>query len=445
MDVSRIPEAFSFRANIRSLWQRPGERYAPIDGLRAFSMLWVVLAHICLALSRTMPYEPYVRLMDRAPWIFSWALHGEKALDTFFVISGFLIGTLLLSEHQKSGSIKLPRFYARRYLRLMPAYAVSLVILWLSHTQGPEKDPYVWANIFYVNNFLPQRHMFMDWSWSLAVEEQFYLLLPLFLLLVFFRSKHRVRLLVLLGLGAFAIQAFVLAAHPAITKVGFGEHFIVCAPHYSEEYFDALYVNLATRYFPFAVGVVLAAVALSHEAAVRAFVSAHARAGDSILGLGLVILVGLVAAPVFNPHVTLPRAVLWLWIVGARSVWSLGIALVMIAVMYASGPLSRATAKVLSARIWFPIAQLSYCSYLFHLGFILPSGVIVLKIAHPDLPLPEAILALDGGQIVCVYLLTLFFSFLAGGFIYLTVERPFLNLRPRESAPARADNTLTPA
>ena len=181
MDLSRIIRAYSLRDNVRSIFLRPAERYAAIDGLRALSMLWVVLAHLSLALTRGMSFEAYLGVFDRAPWM-PYVLHGEKALDTFFVISGFLIGLMLLAERAKRGRVDLRRFYARRYLRSMPAYAVGLAILWVLHVQGPEKEKYVWANILYVNNFLPQRHMFMDWSWSLAVEEQFYLRLPLLLI-----------------------------------------------------------------------------------------------------------------------------------------------------------------------------------------------------------------------------------------------------------------------
>jgi peptidoglycan/LPS O-acetylase OafA/YrhL len=431
MDIARVLQAYSPKANLRSLWSRPSERYAAVDGIRALSMMWIVLGHVCLALSRALTYDEYVKLMDRVPWIFAWALHGEKVLDTFFVVSGFLIGMMLLTEHAKKGSIQLRRFYARRYLRLMPAYAVALVALWFSHTQGAEKDPYVWANLLYVNNFLPQKHMFMDWSWSLAVEEQFYIGMPLFLLFVFFRSKRPVVPLVALGVLALVIRAVVLALHPNITRVDFGEHFIVCAPHYSEEYFDALYVNLYTRFFPFVPGLALAWVAVSHEAWIRRLLGVHPRLGDGVLAVGTLTLVGLIAVPAFNQHVTLSRTALWLFIWGGRSAWSLGLTLAMVALLFPTTPFTRGAAKLLSARIWYPIAQLSYCAYLFHLAFVLPGLLIAAAALQPGVPFTEAVTHLDGGAIVLTYAFTLSCSFIAGTLVYLTVERPFLNLRPR--------------
>jgi peptidoglycan/LPS O-acetylase OafA/YrhL len=431
MNLARIRQAYSLKANLRSIWDRPTERYAPIDGLRALSMLWVVLAHLCLGLSITMPMDAYVRMMDRVPWLFSWAAHGEKALDSFFVISGFLIGMMLLTEHAKTGKIELRRFYARRYLRLMPAYAVALAIIWASHVLGPEKERYVWANILYVNNFLPRRHLFMDWSWSLAVEEQFYLCLPIFLLLFFFRSKRPVRPLVALGVLALAIRAFVLMAHPNVTRVGFWEHFVACAPHFSDEYFDALYVNLATRFSPFVVGLALAWVVVSHEPRVRGLLAARPRLGDGALCAGALLLLGLIAVPIFDPHVTLPHAVLWLYICCARSVWSVAVALVMLAVLFPTSPLTRALARLLSARAWFPVAQLSYCTYLFHIGFLTPALLITFQVLGPRVPFDQGVLALDGTRLLFAYVIALTFSFFVGALAYLTVERPFLNLRPR--------------
>jgi peptidoglycan/LPS O-acetylase OafA/YrhL len=142
LDSSRIRKAFSLRANAASLWERTGQRYAAVDGLRALSMLWVVWTHQCLGLSHFVSYDAYVRTMERGSWPFTLLLHGEKALDSFFVISGFLIGLMLLAEHERKGRIQLGRFFARRYLRLMPAYAVALAILLAAGNEGADKARY---------------------------------------------------------------------------------------------------------------------------------------------------------------------------------------------------------------------------------------------------------------------------------------------------------------
>ena len=430
MDVARIRQAFSLKANLRSLWDRPAERFASIDGIRALSMLWVVITHLCLVLSRLIPYDAYVRMMDRSPWLFAWVLHGEKALDTFFVVSGLLIGMLLLSEHARKGHIRLRRFFARRYLRLMPAYAVALLVLLASGVEK-EKAPYVWANILYVNNFLPQKHMFMDPSWSLAVEEQFYVILPLFLLGVFFRVQRRAFALVALLALSFAVGALVLALHPRVSQVQYGEHFIVGSPHFDSEYYDAMYVNLHTRFAPFVMGLGLAWAIVTRESWLRETVGRFRHGAEWLLGVGLFLLLAVVAVPAFDPHVTIAHEWLWLYIWSERQVWSLGVLFVMVAVILPAGLPSRLLSRFLAARIWYPVAQLSYCSYLFHLGCVLPGLGLALLLLRPGVPASDALLSLGTGDLLLSYFFTLFFAFLVGSFTYLLVERPFLNLRPR--------------
>ncbi|HEY2518040.1 MAG TPA: acyltransferase [Polyangiaceae bacterium] len=430
MTPSRFRQAFDLRANLRSIWHRPSERFAAVDGLRALSMLWVVLAHVCLAISRGMPYDAYVRTMVRVPWLFSWVLHGEKALDTFFVISGFLIGGMLLAEHRKAGHLRLGRFFARRYLRLMPAYGVGLLLLWAMHLEGPEKSRFIWANILYVNNFLPQRHMFMDWSWSLAVEEQFYVVLPFFLVGVFFPTRRKLASLAVLFALSFVVRALVLSCHPAISSVNFGEHFIADAPHFSSEYFDAMYVNLYTRFGPFVLGVFLAWISVSHEATVRALMDRYPRLGDTLLALGTLTMIAVVAVPAFDQQRMMRPIARWLFVWGHRNVWSLGLAAVMGALLFSRTTLNQIASKLLGLRVWFPIAQLSYCAYLFHLGFVRPGLEIALHDSHPGMPFDDALPLVGGRELLVCYAITMALSFFFGGLVYLLVERPFLNLRP---------------
>ena len=78
---------------------------------------------------------------------------GDLGVDLFFVISGYLIGSLLLTEYKKSQSIELKRFYVRRFLRLIPVYLVVMILgVYFLHGWNVGN---AWANLIYVNNFLP--------------------------------------------------------------------------------------------------------------------------------------------------------------------------------------------------------------------------------------------------------------------------------------------------
>jgi peptidoglycan/LPS O-acetylase OafA/YrhL len=144
-----------------------------LDGLRALSVALVLLGH--LSGTRNFPTVP--------AWVSGYATFGVRI---FFVISGFLITTLLLKERAKRGSISLKEFYLRRVFRIFPAAYVYLLAVAVFAGIG------IWhfaAAIFYVSNYDYGRPWLLGHLWSLAVEEQFYLLWPLALLLFFRKRK----------------------------------------------------------------------------------------------------------------------------------------------------------------------------------------------------------------------------------------------------------------
>ena len=103
----------------------------------------------------------------------------------FFLISGFLITTLLLKEHAASGRISLPKFYMRRVIRIFPAFYVYVGVVALLALLGRiQLLPGDMAHaLTYTVNYQHERSWYVNHLWSLSVEEQFYLLWPAALLL----------------------------------------------------------------------------------------------------------------------------------------------------------------------------------------------------------------------------------------------------------------------
>jgi peptidoglycan/LPS O-acetylase OafA/YrhL len=138
-----------------------------LDGLRAISIVLVLLGH----LGGTRNFRnPLAGSGDIAHF----------GVLIFFVISGFLITTLLLSEHAKRGSISLKLFYARRALRIFPASYAYIACVGLLSVAGvvsvSAKD--LWHGATYTVNYAVLPSWSIGHLWSLSVEEQFYLLWP---------------------------------------------------------------------------------------------------------------------------------------------------------------------------------------------------------------------------------------------------------------------------
>jgi peptidoglycan/LPS O-acetylase OafA/YrhL len=107
--------------------------------------------------------------------------YAHLGVVVFFVISGFLITTLLLNEYAEYGRISLRLFYARRSIRIFPASYCYLGLIFLLWRFGgiSLRGRDFWYSVCYIINYLPNPSWYVGHLWSLSVEEQFYLLWPL--------------------------------------------------------------------------------------------------------------------------------------------------------------------------------------------------------------------------------------------------------------------------
>jgi peptidoglycan/LPS O-acetylase OafA/YrhL len=197
-------------------------RLACLDGVRAFAILAVLAAHTGIAGVRG----------------------GFVGVDVFFVLSGFLITSLLVAEYDRTGRIDLPAFLARRARRLLPAALVMIVTVLaagrlfspdaIGGLRGDAVSAALWSNNWRlalrgVDYFSqggaasPLQH-----TWSLAVEEQFYLVWPVLVVLICAAGArlmdHRRRLLVVTVAGAAvsALVTLILSGDSSAGRVYFG-------------------------------------------------------------------------------------------------------------------------------------------------------------------------------------------------------------------------------
>lgn len=164
-------------------------RIPSLDGLRATSIALVLIGH--LAGTRGFPLAADVGN--------ALAL-GHVGVHFFFVISGFLITGLLLQELDKSGRIQLGRFYFRRTLRIFPAYYTLIFVLVLAQAAGTLMlaPGDVAHAVTYTSNYDAGRSWWVGHTWSLGVEEQFYVLWPAVLVTLGARRAVRAAAAILL-------------------------------------------------------------------------------------------------------------------------------------------------------------------------------------------------------------------------------------------------------
>lgn len=194
-------------------------RYMPgLDGVRAVAVIAIIIYHL----------NP------------QWLSGGFLGVDTFFVISGYLITSLLLTEYHNTGKIELMSFWLRRVKRLIPAVlflVMGVIVLSLifmpTEIQKVRADSiaaifyvsnwwYIMQNVDYFEQFAvqPLKHL-----WSLAIEEQFYLVFPIVLLslLSFIRRLKSIRIIFLILLVISMIVMMVLyVPNENVARVYFG-------------------------------------------------------------------------------------------------------------------------------------------------------------------------------------------------------------------------------
>jgi peptidoglycan/LPS O-acetylase OafA/YrhL len=355
--------------------RRPGAaRVEVADGLRAVASIWVIGLHtLSLAGSFWIPEDRDVHVFDRAGFsafighpLVRVLSKGDMAVDLFFVLSGFLIATGLLREVRVSGTVAVGRFYKNRFFRLFPAYLVTMALF---AALGHGSAANVWANVLYVNNFLPTYDQFMLHAWSLAVEEQFYLLFPLVLLAASqalgarLRAAEGARLwlgLVALGLVVrlIVVQSHELWLHAAASPIIDRD---ACAI-----FNDALYDKLYTRYGAIGCGI-LAAHWNENGAAQRFFTRGGARVWVAFIFAVLAMVVVCSPSPV-APAAD-PRAgedgVVVGFLVLYQTLFAAAGAFILLACMHGWRG-TRPLARLLGAPFWYPLAQLSYGAYLLH-------------------------------------------------------------------------------
>ena len=354
-----------------------------LDLMRAIAILWVMLWHMHFALR---------------PGIWSGpGRYGWMGVDLFFVLSGYLIGSQLLRPYTRGSQPSIGGFYMRRAFRVLPAYLTVLLFYFAipGFREAPGLSP-LWQFLTFTENFRIDyaNHQAFSHVWSLCVEEHFYLVLPVLILLLMRRPSFGKAAAVILGILCFgiAIRAYIYI-HQVQVFPRDDDGFVLA-------YVEKIYYPTHTRLDGLLVGVTLAAIKTFRPVLWQRAMS-H---GYLLLVSGL----GFCASAMwlFRDRLSFSAAVI------GFPILTVGLGLLIASSIAPSSPLCK-------IRGFGLIAALAYSAYL------TPKEIMHLVYTR----LPKLIEA-GGWLALSVYFAS---SFLVAFVLYLAIERPFLRLRERIS------------
>lgn len=374
-------------------------RFPALHGLRVFAILSVVQFHVTWIFAG----EQNIKIDQE---LASWSLTIFFGMDLFFILSGFLIGSILLHSLKTSGSQNLRRFYIRRASRTFPPYYLVLTIIAALTPLTAMQAAHLKYEYVYATNFvsLQRKDILMFWGWSLALEEQFYLTVPLLFLALWKLSSDKARVVLLVGLwlAALAMRLVLFYAKAPWTDLGL---------------YEALYFRPHTRFDTLVAGVLLAFVYNRWRDPIRAWLAdPFHRAMVALPSLGCLWL--LLRPNMFGDHhVQLVHVFAW------GSVTSLMYFGPLLMLLLGEGPIVR----YLSAPIFRRIATLGYGVYLVHIPVC----------DHVLVPMAKMLEARSVPMFV-IWPISLFLvmalSLTAGYLLHVFVEKPSLALRDRLAA-----------
>lgn len=360
---------------------RSSENEIPaLHALRALAIMMVLVFHFWLAFRDLVP--PLSAFTGNFLW------HLNAGVTLFFVLSAQLISASLLREFEREKTISIPRFMLGRALRIFPAYyfflLVTLGLFMLQRSKivsagGADPISGWYFDFLYVSNYFRGIHAH---TWSLSIEEQFYLIFP-FLTLFLFRMKRSVLI----------IPLTVLYLIPLVCRAWMITY---STREYFNEHVDAFF---HTRFDDLVVGLIITLVVNKPQ---------------TPLAKGLIAVLSgvLILAPMM---ITDQRLDNW-YLVIRPNLLNLGFGgLVLLALTFKSFQVGRFVTA---------LARLSYSLYLWHMVAGIFAAAIVLRGIKPGehLSWPASAKA---------FLVSFLVSLLFALFSYYAIERPFLKLKER--------------
>ena len=359
------------------------KKLAGLDHLRALAIVLVLLFHY--------------RLFDHPAWVVPVGKFGWTGVDLFFVLSGYLISSQLFLKIANGTKISFKDFFIRRFFRIIPAYATVVAVYFcIPYFREWEALPPLWRFLTFTQNIgldITKTRTFSH-AWSLCIEEQFYLLLPLMLIALTYFKIGRKGALLLLALFVFGFAARTYCWYHFVAPVSGTDDFLPV-------WYKWIYYPTWGRLDGILTGVTIAALFQF----LPATMTRVAKYGNALVLLALVILLGawFLCA---DTH-TFASSVFGFPLV------SIGYGVLVVAAISPTCFLYRFRSSITER-----LAAWSFAIYLVHKGMIHIGQLLFVKCG----------LAADGNLMFLICIV----SSIAGALLLnLLIEKPFLRLRKK--------------
>ena len=356
--------------------------YHGLDTIRAFSVLIGMLWHF---MQVPLANKQLSFILSTGPW---------GGANPLFVVSGFLLGNQILSRHEKNIKVSLIKFYFRRALKTWPSYLILITIIFFNpFFDYTEQLPSYWRFLTFTQNFNLSENI-LSHTWSLCIEEHFYLLLPVISLLFINRPK--------LKNVAFVVLAIILSG--LLLRFYLWKVFISLDDlNKFQIYFNKIYYQSYCRVDGLVFGVFLAYI----QNYTKDIWKKLTEKGNDLALIGL-----LLCAIGFLLQIQRTNLISILFVF---PIIALGFSFFLLGAIHPESFLNKT--KIPGAN---KIATLSYCLYLVH-------KPINVWIEHLLFPYQLN----TGTALIWAILLGYSICFVFAYLLYVFVEKPFLSLRDK--------------
>ena len=385
------------------------------DGIRAISIFLVIYFHVNYVIIKLLKGESLQNHIDSMPSILniSWQALGSEII---FFVSGYLLTMILLIEEKNHGHISVRNFYVKRAARIIPLYYVALILFSFA---GRYNLTDLLTNILFVSKILDKKTL-IPVGWSLELQMQFFILVPLLVILLNKTGKPVLMLLLIL-VSSLWIRYDLIASDPIFLSTKFPDVILGAKPSVAQQH---SYYLIQYRMSGLILGMLLDYSYVQYNQKINPFFQ-HAVASKLLLFIGVLLVVIFGFMPIHNVNSFLYQQsgddFYVFYMSFQRFFFIIGTSLIILKLLFNPGIL-KCLIGFLGNRFFKTVSNSIYPIYLFHFPFVLIAFVLVYQTVDK-----EDVTSVNLLQLVLVVIISTVLASAFSGVVHRFIELPLQN------------------